>query len=115
MLESVRLRPRLSPLLAAALLVELGVPASARCQIAPAVADQIRNSLGNRVDALAILGGDFAFSSGSFSDTGRPLSSLRTDADLKLTKFGGDGDVGDPQPLGNSGIGWQPRVMGNMG
>ena len=25
------------------------------------------------------------------------------------------GDVGDPQPLGDLGIAWQPRLQGNMG
>src|SRR5208337_4691149 len=30
-------------------------------------------------------------------------------------KFGGGGDVGDPQPIGDLGIGWQPRLQGELG
>jgi hypothetical protein len=32
-----------------------------------------------------------------------------------VTKAGGDGDLGDPRPLGDLNIGWQPRLQGNMG
>ncbi|HKS91551.1 MAG TPA: hypothetical protein VJQ83_06455 [Tepidiformaceae bacterium] len=32
-----------------------------------------------------------------------------------MTKVGGDGDVGDPMPLGDVDVGWQPRLQGNMG
>jgi hypothetical protein len=32
-----------------------------------------------------------------------------------VTKAGGDGDIGDPRPLGDLHIGWQPRLQGNFG
>lgn len=32
-----------------------------------------------------------------------------------MTKLGGDGEVGDPMPLGDLNVGWQPRIQGNMG
>jgi hypothetical protein len=32
-----------------------------------------------------------------------------------VTKAGGDGDIGDPRPLGDLNIGWQPRLQGNFG
>ena len=35
--------------------------------------------------------------------------------EVSLDKFGGAGDIGDPQPLGNTGIGFQPRLQGSMG
>jgi hypothetical protein len=38
-----------------------------------------------------------------------------TEAKSDVTKFGGSGDVGDPQPLDDLGITWQPRLQGNMG
>jgi hypothetical protein len=34
---------------------------------------------------------------------------------LTFSKFGGAGDIGDPQPIGDSGIAWQPRLQGSMG
>jgi len=38
-----------------------------------------------------------------------------TDTQLDVTKIGGAGDIGDPQPLGSPGVGWQPRLQGNIG
>lgn len=38
-----------------------------------------------------------------------------TDTQLDMTKIGGAGDIGDPRPLGGLGVGWQPRLQGNMG
>ena len=35
--------------------------------------------------------------------------------ETRVTKLGGDGDVGDPPPLGGLDVGWQPRLQGNMG
>ena len=35
--------------------------------------------------------------------------------DISLNKFGGAGDVGDPSPIGHTGIGWQPVLQGSMG
>jgi hypothetical protein len=39
----------------------------------------------------------------------------RADERLSGTKFGGAGDIGDPKPLGDSRIGWQGRLQGDMG
>ena len=105
---------RLAPLIACVL---LGLrPGTGNAQISPQQADQLRAALGNRVEALTILGGDFGLSDGRYKTTGanEPLAN-RPNTDLSVTKIGGSGDVGDPEPLGNSGIGWQPRVQGNMG
>ena len=91
-------------------------PGTGRTQITPQEASELRATLGNRVEALTILGGDFGLSDGRYKSTesGEPLGN-RPDSELSVTKIGGSGDVGDPQPLGNSGIGWQPRLQGNMG
>jgi len=78
-------------------------------------ASQIRNVIGNRVEALTILGADFGLSGGTFRDTGHFTTGASANAELRVTKFGGDGDIGDPQPLGAAPIGWQPRLQGNMG
>jgi hypothetical protein len=34
---------------------------------------------------------------------------------LVISKLGGGGEIGDPIPIGGSGVGWQPRLQGNMG
>ena len=85
------------------------LPISARCQITPGQALSIRNTIGDRVEALTILGGDFGLAGGSYKFSGQ------NDTDIDVSKFGGSGDVGDPQKLGKSDIGWQPRLQGSMG
>jgi Solitary outer membrane autotransporter beta-barrel domain len=93
-------------------------PDIGKSQITPQQTNQLRGTIGARIEALTILGGDFGFSDGHFNSTGsRGLfePQERTDSVIDLTKLGGAGDIGDPQPLGNLGIGWQPRVQGNMG
>ena len=84
-------------------------PYSAQCQITQGEADSIRNAIGSRVEALTILGGDFGLAGGSYRFTGS------NDVEMDVSKFGGAGDVGDPQKLGNSGISWQPTLQGSMG
>ncbi len=73
-----------------------------------------RNVIGARVEAMTILGGDFGLSDGNIHSTGA-LGGMASDVDTSVTKVGGSGDVGDPMPLGDLDIGWQPRLQGNMG
>jgi hypothetical protein len=98
---------------AAVLLVLL--PLGARCQITPAQASELRDAIGKRIEALTILGGDYGIAAASFRSTGRFSFGESTDATLTVTKLGGAGDIGDPQPLGSLPVGWQPRLQGNMG
>src|ERR1700686_1638968 len=100
----------------AALVLVALLPCAARCQITPHQANEIRTGIENRVEALTILGGDFGFADGSFR-SGAQLRPGQSSANVvsSVTKAGGDGDIGDPRPLGNLDIGWQPRVQGNMG
>lgn len=92
-------------------------PDVARAQIGAEQTQQLRNSIGNRIEALTILGGDFGLSDGSLKSTGSGMfrPNEYTDTHLDVTKLGGAGDIGDPRPLGDLGIGWQPRLQGNMG
>ena len=98
----------------AAILVGL-LPTGAECQITPEQASQLRNAIGDRVEALTILGGDYGIAGASFRSTGKFAFGESTDATVAVTKLGGAGDIGDPQPLGGLPVGWQPRVQGNMG
>jgi hypothetical protein len=92
------------------------LPCAARCQITPSQANQIRTGIENRIEALTILGGDFGFSDGSFRSGGHQLPGRASNqVESDVTKGGGSGDVGDPMPIGNLNIGWQPRLQGNLG
>ena len=92
---------------AAATLALLWLPASpARAQI---TAQEVANMMGSRVEAATILGGDFGLSGATFS------GQKNNGVSLNISKFGGSGDIGDPKPLGDLGIGWQPRLQGSMG
>ncbi len=105
--------PGATALLAASLAGLL--PAVAECQITPEQASQLRNAVGDRIEALTILGGDYGVAAANFRSTGKFSFGESTDATLTVTKLGGSGDIGDPHPLGDLPIGWQPRVQGNMG
>jgi hypothetical protein len=100
--------------LAASLLLSTMLPASTWAQVSPQAISELRVT-GARVDALTILGADFGFSDGNFHLAVPLGSGARTNLDIGVTKLGGDGDIGDPMPLGDSGIGWQPRLQGSMG
>jgi len=97
-----------------ALVVSL-LPVTGWCQIAPDQANEIRAGIENRIEALTILGGDFGLAGGSFRSSSRLQPGLTTQVQSDISKGGGAGDVGDPRPLGDLDIGWQPRLQGNMG
>lgn len=83
-----------------------------QAQFTPGDINEIRSINASRVEAADILGGDYGVSGGSYSSD--------KNVDLNVSKFGGMGDIGigeigGPAPLGNTGIGWQPRLQGNMG
>ncbi len=69
--------------------------------------NSLRNQVGNRIEAATILGGDFGMTGASYTGG--------NGGTLNLSKFGGMGDIGDPQPLGTLPIGWQPQLQGEMG
>ena len=73
----------------------------------------IENAIGPRVEALTILGGDFGLSDGEFHSRDPRGSSLHVET--SVAKFGVNGEVGSPEPLGNLHIRWQPLIQGNMG
>jgi hypothetical protein len=96
-------------------LLLLAATHGAEAQISPAEAAQIQNAIGARVEALTILGGDFGLSDGRFHSTDSHGPGPGADIDTSVTKFGGEGEVGDPEPLDRLNIGWQPQLQGNMG
>jgi hypothetical protein len=87
------------------------LPVSGRCQNTLSEAEQIRASLGSRIEALTILGGDYLVGGGHYTST---ADSPNT-GDFNISKFGGSGEFSDLRQLGDLNVAWRPRVMGNMG
>jgi hypothetical protein len=104
--DSRPLRTGLNLGLAAGLMAALPLQAA----LTPAQIKEFRNNTGNRIEAATILGGDYGVGGGAYSS-----GNGGNNVDLNVSKFGGYGDVGSPQPLGNLDIGWQPRLQGSMG
>jgi hypothetical protein len=65
---------------------------------------------------LTLLGGDYGLSNGSFTSRSQ-IEPVESNAEVQYdeAKFGGSGEIGDPQPLNDLGISWQPRLQGNIG
>ncbi len=77
----------------------------------PAEENDIKNIAASRVVALDIYGCDYGLTGGTFNSDHNADSNTKVNS----SKFGGSGDVGDPIPLGTTGIAWQPRLQGSMG
>jgi hypothetical protein len=75
----------------------------------PGALEQFQEVIGNRVEAVTILGGDYAAAGGIYT--------FRTGSlvDLSITKIGGGGAVASPRPLGLAGMEWAPVLQGNLG
>jgi len=56
-------------------------PVTTHAQIAPDQANEIRNAIGNRVEALAVLAGDYGITGGDFRTTGKFEGSETIDAE----------------------------------
>jgi hypothetical protein len=63
----------------------------------------------DQVESLIILVGDDGASGGAYRFRGNGEINLSVD------KFGGSGDLGDPRPLGDTGLKWNPYINGNFG
>jgi hypothetical protein len=103
---------RLLPLLLTLLL--LSPLAAAQGLMGPEL-NQLLNAQRARIEALTILGADFGLANGQFHSTGHYVAGTGVSTDMTVNKFGGAGDVGDPQPLDTLPIGWQPVIQGSMG
>ena len=90
-------------------------PFRAWCQISPDEVRQIHNALVDRIEALTILGGDYGIAAAYFRSTAKFAFGESTNATFDITKVGGNGDIGNPRPVGTLPLGWQPSVQGNMG
>lgn len=92
--------------LAIGLASNAGVSAQA---VPPAAIDQFQEVVGNRVEAVTILGCDYGEASGLYSFRGGRV------ANLSISKIGGGGDVSEARPLGSGELTWAPVLLGNLG
>jgi hypothetical protein len=86
-----------------------GVAALAQPALPPQALQQFQQVIGNRVEAVSILGGDYAAAGGIYTFRSGSL------ADLSITKIGGGGAVASPRPLGLGSLQWAPVLQGNLG
>ena len=100
---------------AIALIISGEMPRPGICQTTSEQLNALGAALGSRIEALSILGGDYGLSGGSFRSTGKLLPSADQDADLQFSKLGGSGEIGDPRPIADWDVAWQPRLQGNLG
>lgn len=82
----------------------LGQPA-----VPPQAIEQFEHVIGNRVEAVTILGGDYGAAGGIYSFRGGTL------ANLSISKVGGGGDVAAARPLGSGFCKWSPTLQANLG
>ena len=71
--------------------------------------EQFQKVVGNRIEAINILGGDYAAAGGVYAFRGGNL------ADLSISKLGGGGEVASLKPLGIGSLEWAPVLQGNVG
>jgi hypothetical protein len=95
-------------LLAAGLSLALRV-ASTAAQALPPIPPEKLSLAANHIESFIILGGDYGASGGVYAFRGS------SDLNLSVDKAGGSGDIGEPKPLGDSGLKWNPYVSGNIG
>ena len=77
--------------------------------VPPAAVAQFNQTIGNRVEAVTILGGDHSAAGGIYTFRGGTL------ADVKLSKVGGEGAIAASKPLGLGEVRWAPVLLGNLG
>ncbi|HEY2589670.1 MAG TPA: Solitary outer membrane autotransporter beta-barrel domain [Tepidisphaeraceae bacterium] len=84
-------------------------PSAGQAMVPPGAVSQFQGVIGNRVQALTILAGDYSTATGIYTFNGQNL------ADLSLIKVGGSGNLAGPAPLFGSRVKWAPVLAGNVG
>ncbi len=74
-----------------------------------AAVDQFNHTIGARIEAVTILGGDYGAAGGLYTFRGGTL------ADVSVAKIGGGGDIASLRPVGSGEMGWAPVLLGNFG
>ena len=87
----------------------MGPWAFAQPVLPPDALQQFQQIVGNRIEAISILGGDYAAAGGIYTFRGGSI------ADLSISKIGGGGEVASTKPLGLGDLEWAPVLEGNLG
>ena len=87
----------------------VGPVVMAQPALPPDALQQFQTAVGNRVEAVNILAGDYAAAGGIYTFRGGTL------ADVSVTKVGGGGRVAALGPLGLGDLQWAPVLIGNVG
>jgi hypothetical protein len=87
----------------------LAASVTAQPAVPPQAVEQFEHTIGNRVEAVTILGGDYGAASGIYTFRGGNL------ADLSVSKVGGGGAVAASRPLGVGDVQWAPLGQANVG
>jgi hypothetical protein len=77
-------------------------------QTLPPLSPDRLSLVGDRIEAITILGGDYGASGGAYKFGANV-------ADISLTRLGGGGDLSDPRPLGSGKLKWNPVANINLG
>ena len=85
---------------------------TASAQLTSAQRDQLRQFIANRAEVGVILGASDSAGGGNYTVDGK---NGNDDLEFSLIKFGGSGLIGDPRPMGDSGVKWSPMLFGNIG
>ena len=112
--HSIGARPRTAARklrLAMGLVLASLLPAAAFAQpvLPPDALQQFKTVVGNRIEAVNILAGDYSAAGGIYTFRGGTL------ADVSISKLGGGGEVASPKPLGLGSLQWAPVLQGNFG
>jgi hypothetical protein len=70
---------------------------------------QLQDTVGARVEAVTVLGGDYGAAGGIYTFRGGTLASL------SVSKIGGAGEVAQERSLGLGDVTWAPVLQGNVG
>lgn len=101
-------RPLLRCSLAAILALGAGA-APAQDLLSSSVVERFQQTVGNRVEAVTILGGDHGAAGGIYTFDGG------NNSEISITKIGGSGVIAEPHQMGSSSIKWAPLLLGNIG
>ena len=107
--------PRVSPkanaprVAGTALFSSVAVCGLAQGVVPPQAIEQFEHVIGNRVEAVTILGGDYGAAGGIYTFRGGDV------ANLSIGKIGGGGDIAEARPLGETGLKWAPVGLANLG
>jgi hypothetical protein len=87
-----------------ALVLLAGVP-NGYAQVPAEAIEEFNRVVGSRVELAIVLGGESSAEGGAYK-------TELNDVDFGIFKLGGRGDIGDPRPLGKTGLRWNPVLGG---